>query len=184
MENAFEWLNKIFQYIWQFVPKPYLVIWTQRGVRYRRGNKPVLVKPGFRWYWPLTTQVRIHDVVLQAEEFHPTVYTTRDGKAFAIGYSMVFTLEDPVLADSATDNFLQTIGELAESVLSPIVASHTFAEILSMISKSPKRGSLDAMLSRKARKMCLPFGVRVSYCRCHTFAPTRVFTLQQNQREG
>ncbi|OGN05929.1 MAG: hypothetical protein A2746_02415 [Candidatus Yanofskybacteria bacterium RIFCSPHIGHO2_01_FULL_44_22] len=184
MDGAFEWLNKIFQYFWQFVPRPYLITWVNRGVRYRRGKPPILVKPGVRWYWPLTTEVKVINVTLQAQEFHATVYTTRDGKSFSLGYTLVFTVSDPVIADSSTDNYVQTIGELAESILSPIVASHTFLELLEMIAKSPRRGSLDAILSRKTRTAMKTYGINVTYCRVNTFSVTCVLDLHQDQRQS
>lgn len=182
MNGALEWLNKIFEYLGHFIPRLYLVTWVNRGVRYRRNKPPVLVQPGVRWYWPLTTEVKIINITLQAQEFNPTVYTTRDGKSFSLGFTLMFNVNDPVMADSSTDNYAQTIGELAESILSPVVASHTFSELLEMIAKSPRQGSLDAILSRKSRILMKKFGVNVSYCRVNTFSPTHVLDLHQRQQ--
>lgn len=80
MESAFAWLNKLFDYLWQFVPRLYLVIWTCRSVKYRRGKMPFLEKPGVHWYWPVTTMVKIINIMVRAQEFLPTAYTTRDSR--------------------------------------------------------------------------------------------------------
>ena len=181
MGGAFEWLNKIFEYLWIFVPRPYLIISTHRAVRYRRGRKPVLVMPGVRWYWPLTTMVKVINITLRAEEFKSRVYTTKDAKSVALAYTMVYRVSNPVKADSSCDNYEQTIGELGESVLLPIVASNTLQELLDELAKDLEECGLNATFTATARKMARRFGVRVMYCRVHTFASTRVFKLLQEQ---
>lgn len=180
MENAFAWLNKIFEYLGQFVPRPYLIISTHRAVRYRRGKAPVLVNPGLRWYFPLTTMVKVINVMLRADEFRPHAYTTRDGKSVVLAYTMVYWVEDPVLADSSCDDYLQTIGELGEAVLSPVVASRTFQELLDELAKDRNHEGLNATFTSEAQQVISEFGVTVKYCRVHTFSMVRVLKLFQD----
>lgn len=179
MEGAFAWLDRLFSYLGQFVPRPYLVSWTHRGVRYRRGGKPVLVEPGFRWYWPLTTSVTTINITLAADEFQAHVYTTKDGKPVVLAFTMVYWVHDPVLAHSTCDDYRQTIGELGESVLSPIVASQTFQQLLDGLALDKDRKGLNALFTKAARIMVRQFGIKVKYCRVHTFAGSRVLKLFQ-----
>jgi regulator of protease activity HflC (stomatin/prohibitin superfamily) len=181
MEHAFQFLDKLFEYVWQFVPRPYLVIWTHRAVRFRRGKEAVLIGPGVRWYWPLTTFVRVINVTLEADEFKPHVYTTKDAKSVSVAYTMVYWVHDPVRAATSSDNYEQTIAELGESVLSPIVATKTFQELLEMLGKDAHHHGLNALFTKKARVMCKQFGVRVKYCRVHTFSIARVIKLFQEE---
>lgn len=181
MGGAFEWLNRIFEYLWAFVPRPYLVVSTHRAVRYRRGRKPVLVMPGLRWYWPLTTLVKVINITLRAQEFRSHVYTTKDGKSIAVAYTMVYLVSNPVKADSSCDNYEQTLGEIGESILSPVIASSTLQELLDQLADDTEECGFNATVTTVARKMAKRFGVRVTYCRVHTFAATRVIKLLQEQ---
>jgi regulator of protease activity HflC (stomatin/prohibitin superfamily) len=174
MSSFFPWLDKIFEYIWQFVPKPYLVIWTHRAVRYRRGGKPVLVMPGVRWYWPLTTLVKVINITWRAEEFKSKSIMTKDGITVACGYTMVYRVKNPVRADSSVDDYQQTIGEIGEAYLRPIIGGHTFDELKEMNSRtSDELGSLDLALMRNLPKDVRKYGIQVSYCRVHTIARAR-----------
>jgi len=184
MENAFAWLNAIFQYLGRFIPQFFLVKWTDRGVRYRRGKFPVEVAPGLRWYWPLTTHVEMAEVVWSVQEFTPTVLTTKDGKSISIGYSMLYRIVDVVKTHTSTDNFMESLGELAELPLADIVHSHTAEELRSMMELKPgaRQSKLNRMLTKRARREVGWLGIEIKYCRIHLDAQTRVIKLLQEER--
>ena len=184
MENAFAWLNAIFQYFGKFVPQPFIVKWTERGVRYRRGQFPKEVKPGFHWYWPLTSHVEKAEVVWSPQEFKPTTLTTRDGKSLSVGYTMMYKITDIVATHTSTDNFLDSLGELAELPLADIVHSHTHEELREMMVLKPgqRRSKLNRELTTRARREVAWLGIYIKYCRVHFDAPTRVIKLLQEQQ--
>jgi regulator of protease activity HflC (stomatin/prohibitin superfamily) len=181
VESAFAWLNAIFNYFGQFVPKFYHVKWTERAVRYRRGNFPTEVGPGVRWYFPLTSHVEKAEVVWSVQEFKPTTLTTRDNHTMSVGYTMMYRVTDIVTTHTSTDNFLNSLGELAELPLADIWHSHQRDELREMAALKPgaRRSELDRMLTRRARALCSFLGVRIKYCRVNFDANARVIKLLQ-----
>jgi regulator of protease activity HflC (stomatin/prohibitin superfamily) len=183
MENAFAWLNAIFQYFGQFVPQFFLVKWTERGVRYRRGNFPKEILPGLHWFWPLTTHVEKAEIVWRWDEFNATTLTTLDGKPLSIGYTMSWRIADIVKAHTETDANFQTLGEMAELPLAQIVHTKTYDQLRAMLSLPlGKRNSLDGLLTRRVRREVKRFGVEVGYCRVGFDSPTRVIKLLQEEK--
>lgn len=183
MENAFAWLNSIFQYFGQFVPKFFLVKWTEKAVKFVRGKPPKVVDPGLHVYWSLTTNVEKTEIVWRWDEFNATTLTTLDGHPFSIGYTMCWRIVDIIKAYTECDNIFDTIGEQAELPLAQIVHAHTRQQIREMMAiPLGKRGSLDGQLTRKVRREVKRFGVEVDYCRVHFDAPSRVFKLLQEEK--
>lgn len=184
MENAFAWLNAIFQYFGQFIPQFFLVNWTERGVRYRRGKFPTEIKPGLHWYWPLTTHVEKTEVVWSLQEFNPTTLTTKDGYSLSIGYTMMYRIVDVVTTHTSTDNFIDSLAELAELPLADIVHAHTKDQLreLAARKRGAQRSELDRALTLRARRECAFLGVEIKYCRIHFDAMTRVLKLLQEEK--
>lgn len=183
MENAFTWLNRIFDYLGQFVPKFLLVKCTQRAVKFVRGKPPKLIMPGLHIYWPLTTNVEKDEIVWRWDEFNPTTLTTLDRQPLSIGYTMCWRIVDMIRAYTECDILFDSLGEQAELPLAQIIHAKKYEEVRDMMAiPLGKRGSLDGLLTRKVRREVKRFGVEVDYCRVHFDAPSRVFKLLQEEK--
>ena len=130
----------------------------------------------------MTTSVKVINITDRAEEFVPTELVTKDGKSICIGYSMVYRVSNPVLADSKVDDYEQTMGELAETVLTPFVLAHTYREILHALADQTTEHSLNRMITMAITVILKPYGIKVRWARVRTAAPVIVLKLHTQER--
>ena len=160
-------------------PRPYLVNVTERAVRFRRGEQPVLAEPGFHWYTPLFSDVETFSVLKDASEFEPVVLPTRDGKSTAVGFVIVWHIEpgDVIKAATTTGDLEAMVGEIGESLLPPIVADHSFDEFLARLRGDRGMKTIDAKLTDDANALLTQYGVTVDSARINFISPARTFRL-------
>jgi len=172
-------LSSFLQGLTAWLPRVVLVNVTQRAVRFRRGQEPVLLEPGFHWYLPLTTTVELTSILLDASEFKPTVLPTSDGKTVAIGFVIVWKIDPKNVIKAATtcDSPEGMIGEQGESLLPEIVAGHSNDELLARIRGDRGMKTINSKLTADASSLLGEYGLTVVSARVNFLAPTKVFRL-------
>ncbi len=177
--QLFELLANLLQGLFAWLPRPYLVNVTERGVLFRRGQPPILKDPGFRWNTPLCSTYEVFSLLKAATEFPPVVLPTRDGKTISVGFVIVWHLnpEDVIKAATTTDDLEEMIGEIGESLLPPLVLAHTYAELCSRIRGDRGQDTVNSKLTVEAQALLEEFGITVDSARINTLAPARVFKL-------
>ena len=182
MESAFAWLDRILTFVGRFIPQPYIIKVTERTVLFRFGKRIILKGPGLHWHWPITSPIETMEVVEQAREFNPAVLTTKDCRTVAVGFTLLYEIEDLIVALTKTDSVLQTVGELGEAAIASVIASHTFDELLAEIGNQDKlhRGAFNKKLTRSVRRLVRKYGIKVKSCRIGNFAECYVVRLIQS----
>lgn len=188
MISGFEWLNKIFDYLWQFVPQPVIVDTRLRALKWTTVRLRDLVKmrwdpsaklrvlePGFHVYWPLFSVVETLSVKRQTAPLPIQVVTTTDGKKIAAGGVLTYDLEDAGLAVGETHDTDDTIRDVGATCLHDALADRSSVEILSV-----KRRVLNTVLKNAAKDELKIYGARVIQFRLTTLAETRVYRLMQS----
>lgn len=67
--SGFTWLHQLFVWLAKWIPRPFIVRATYRGVRFDRHGGMSVIEPGFRVYWPICTEIRLVPVTRRAWEF-------------------------------------------------------------------------------------------------------------------
>lgn len=177
--QLFELLANLLQGLFAWLPRPYLVNVTERAVLFRRGQEPILKEPGFRWFTPLFSDYEVFSILKDATEFEPVVLPTRDAKTVSVGFVIVWHLEseDVIRSATTTDDLEAMVGEIGESLLPPLVLSHTYEELCSRIRGDNGMKTVNEKLTTEAQALLEEYGITVDSARINTLAPARVFKL-------
>jgi regulator of protease activity HflC (stomatin/prohibitin superfamily) len=177
--ELFQLIANFLQGITSWLPRPYLVNVTERAVRFRRGEEPVLVEPGFRWFTPLFSSVEAYSLLKDAVEFEPVVLPTKDGKTLGVGFVVVWHLEpeDVLAAATTTDDLTSMIGELGESLLPPIVLSLSATELVERMRGDRGMRTVNSRLKEEAQVLLEEYGVTVDSARLNFVSPARTIRL-------
>lgn len=174
-----QFFANLLQGLTSWFPRPYLVNVTERAVLFRRGRDPILKPPGFRWYTPLFSSVETFSILKDATEFEPVVLPTRDGKALAVGFVVIWHLEatDVITASTTVDSLEAMIGEIGESLLPPLVLAHTYEELAARIRGDRGMVTVNRKLTEDAQALLDEYGITVDSARINTLAPARIFKI-------
>lgn len=198
MEGAFAWLNKIFDFLWQFVPQ--FVIVPVQGqalvtrtvllrdllrLRWRPEAKITVVLPGFHVFWPLTTSLDIYPTAYQTAPLVAQDVVTSpdaDGKRKTIMARgvLAYSISDLAKIYAETYDPDDTIKDIAGASMHHVLCSQTWEELC----KGQGR-TLDTKLRNAVKKDLSDRGVEVHQFTLTSLAPSRVLRLvQSTSQEG
>lgn len=193
MENAFAWLNRIAEWLTQFVPT-WKIVDTREGalkwqtVRLRdllRGRwdpmaKVVTLGPGFHVYWPLFSTLEVYPVKRQSIPLTSQVITTTDEVSVVVSGMMVFDIIDLQKIYAETIDPDDAIKDIASSALHDVCCHKSWEEL-----RKGQGRSLDTALRNEAKKDLEDYGVRVIKFTLTTCARTRVYrVVNSTAQEG
>lgn len=181
LDAIFGVLGEFVRLLLSWLPRPYLVNVTERGVLFRRGRPPILKAPGFRWHTPLFSTVERYSILKDASAFEPAVLPTKEGKPVAVGFVIVWHIDpcNVVTAATTTDDLDEMVGEIGESLLPPLVLGFSFDELLERVRGARGMTTVNASLKNDAQELLEPYGVTVDSARVNFLAPVRVLRLLQ-----
>ena len=167
----FDWLNAIFQFIFNLFPRWELLDPTDGGVKFKPRNKIVELKPGrMYWYWPVTTNVYTLSARRQSLQVEQ-VLTTDDAVSCVVKTVIVYTIDDVMKALVETTDFDDTIAEMAQKGTVAVVMSRGFDKIVADLAYST---DIKDDVTKAARSALQPFGVKVEDGFIASFAQTKV----------
>jgi regulator of protease activity HflC (stomatin/prohibitin superfamily) len=198
MEGAFAWLNKIFDFLWQFVPQPVLIPVQGKAMlthtillrdllrfRWRPSSKVSVAEPGFRVYWPLTTALDIYPTMYQTTPLvAQDVVTAPDanGRRMTITARgmLAYSISDLVKIYAETYDPDDTIRDIAATSMHHVLCGQTWEELC----KGQGR-TLDTKLKNEVKKDLADRGVEAHKFTLTSLAPSRVLRLvQSTSQEG
>lgn len=169
----FDWINDLAQWVGDLIPRWDLLEPTDEGVKFRPGGDIKALKSGhIYWYWPAVTVVRTMNVKRQTMSFNQRL-TTHDDYTISINTVVVYEIEDVKKALVDTYDFEDTIEEVAQKLTVQPITSKTFDEIKATIATS---NDMRNELTRGARTLLGPYGVRVLDTYVSDFTETRVLS--------
>ena len=160
----FELLGQVLASVLGLIPRLVIVRATHRGIKFRRGWKPIELKPGLHIYWPLISQVDIIVTARQTNQLAHQVLITKDGESIVVGGYVVFYMADAVRAAGQKNwDVDSTVDDIARAAIVDVVCSHTLDEL---------REGVGNELTRQCRRKLNQFGVGVrkagftDLCKC------------------
>ncbi|MEK7608258.1 MAG: SPFH domain-containing protein [Patescibacteria group bacterium] len=122
-------IGQLLQYVWDLIPKPYLIACTHEGIKFVKGKPAKKLVPKMYWYWPLTTQMWSAPVVRQAIKLKSQPLCTKDLVPVSVSAIVVFEISDIMKFGAKVWDGEETVGEVAEAAIPRIVTTHTLAEL-------------------------------------------------------
>jgi regulator of protease activity HflC (stomatin/prohibitin superfamily) len=198
MGQAFEWLNRIFDLLWRFVPKPIIVgpqaqaLVTRtvllrdlaRG-RWRPAAKLAVAEPGFHVFWPLMTEFEIYPVAYQTTPLvAQDIVTAPDAEGKRVTVTargmLSYEIEDLTKILAHTYDPEDTIRDEAATAFHDVLCHQSWDDLV--------RGqgrTLDTKLRNKAKEALTERGIKVHKFTLTSLAPARVLrVVQSTAQEG
>lgn len=167
------WLNDIVQALLQFVPRLVIVRATHGGVKWRWGRYVKEMKPGWHWYWPLTTDVEVIVTARQTYNTHPQALMTSDMKQVVVGGVIIYKIPDIVQAIGERNwDVDTTINDIAQAAIVEVVTKWKLDDLLHEIS-----GKVEADLTDACKKQLRQFGVSVRRAALNNFSVCRSLNI-------
>ena len=134
MESIFGWFGDIMGWVMGFFPHLLIIRTTHKGVKFVRGSKTVVLEPGLRWYWPLTTEVEIMAVTRQTINLKSQRLTTKDGVQVSVSVVVIYKITDILKSLVETWDYVETIGDSAQAAVVKIITTNDYEKLISEIS--------------------------------------------------
>ncbi len=169
----FDWLNTLIQAILSFIPRPIIVRATHGGVKWQFGYKVKELKPGWHWYWPLTTDVVVFVTARQTLHLPTQALITKDLKEVVVGGIVVYRIPD-VLRAAAKVNWDvdTTIHDITQVAIVEVITHWNYVDLCNEIS-----GKVKQHLTEVCRKELRQFGVYVQRAALTDFTTCRSYNV-------
>lgn len=170
----FTWLSSIFNGLLSFIPRPLIIRATHGGVKWRYGYKVIELKPGWRWFWPLVSEV---DLIVVARQTHkiakPQSIETQDGITLAVGTTLIYSINDVVKAIGQRNwDVDSTINDITEAAVAHVIAGLSYEQI-----QQTRTTDVEAEITETCRRKLSKFGVLAQETIITDFARTKVKTF-------
>lgn len=201
MTGAFEFLNKIFEFLWQFMPKPTIVDPQKQAVRTRTvrfrdlarlrwdpSAKPVAVLPGFYVFWPIVTSwieypVKEQTLPVVSVQFETAEVNGEPSKTVSASAILKYRVLDLVQLICENDDADDGISDMAQTAMLEVMVPMPYSEIRSGIRG---RRTLDTKLRNAAKEEIeKQYGVQVTKFSLSSLTPTKVMRhIVSTRQEG
>jgi regulator of protease activity HflC (stomatin/prohibitin superfamily) len=175
MGEAFAWVGAVVEWLGAFIPRWFIVKVTHRAVKFVRGSRVVVCKPGIHWVWPVTTLYTIYPVVRQSINLKSQTISTMDNKSVLVSGLVVFEIDDIEAILTRTWEPDQTIADVALAAVKDVCTQFSWDELR----VGDANGSLDRELRREMKKVLDTYGAKVLKVTLTDLAPVRVLKLVQ-----
>jgi regulator of protease activity HflC (stomatin/prohibitin superfamily) len=168
--TGFGWLDDLVRGLLQLVPRPLLVKATHAGVMFTR-SRARRIGPGLHWYWPVWSEALTYPVKRQSLNLPPQTLLLKDGETVVVSVAVVYDIDDVYRALVETYELLDTIRDVAQAAVKQVLLGKTLAAL-----RDEQQG-LDTELTRRARSLLHPYGIRVIRAYVTDLAKTRVYRV-------
>lgn len=145
------YLGDLVNALMSLFPSLILVRSTHGGIKFRRGRKPLLMRPGAHFYWPLLTEIEVIPMKRQTKRMDPQYLTTLDNVTVGVRGLVTYEVGDLVKMMTACWDYDEVTEDTAQAVIREVITGVKYEE-LSGIEKS---------LQDKVSQRLEEFGVRV-----------------------
>jgi regulator of protease activity HflC (stomatin/prohibitin superfamily) len=150
----FDWLNQLIHSFGSLFPRLVRIRSTDRGVKWPRCKKAVLLNPGLHVYWPLVSELEIVTVVRQTIDHKPQTITLRDGVTICVRAVTVWRIADAVMVWTENWDICNTVDDLATASLVDILSCMTKEQVSSI-------SLVNNLATLESQKLLAPYGVAV-----------------------
>lgn len=170
--NLFDILGQMVGVLLRFIPRPVIVRATHKAIKFKWG-KTHIINPGWRWWWPITTEVDLVVVVSQPLELAPQTLMTADGQSIVVSGVALYHVVDLHAFAVENHDADEAMGELAGSAIRDAVVSKTLAQL----QESDGRKDINRVLLALAKNELARYGVEVEYFKLTDLSTCRVQNL-------
>lgn len=169
----FQWLNDIITALLELVPRRVIIRSTHAGVKWRPLRGPVEMKPGWRIWWPLLSDIEVIPVARQTLNTPTQALMTKDGKQVVAGGVVVYSINDIVKAIGQQNYDVdETVHDITQAAIVQVITSWNSEELLKEIS-----GKVEKDLTDTCRKQLRCFGVYVKRAALTDYSHCRSLNL-------
>lgn len=168
-----EWLSDIVTALLEIVPRRVIIRATHAGVKWGLRGRPVELKPGWRWYWPLISSVEIIPVARQTLDLPTQALLSKDGKQVIASGVVVYSIQDIVKAIGERNFDVDaTVSDISQAVIVEVMTTWKFCDLFENIG-----GRVKEDLTGACRKQLRCFGVYVHRVALTDFSSCRSLNL-------
>ena len=169
----FQWLSDIITALLEFIPRRVIIRNTHAGVKWRCRGEPKEMKPGFRIWWPLISEIEVIPVARQTLNTPTQALMTSDLKEVVVGGVVIYSINNIVQAIGAKNYDVdETINDITQAALVEVVPNWTLKEFLENIS-----GKVETDLTETCRKQMRQYGIYIHRAALTDFSSARTHNL-------
>jgi regulator of protease activity HflC (stomatin/prohibitin superfamily) len=180
MESALAWIGQVAEWIGQFFPHLRIVTTTHSAVKFVRGNKVVVLAPGWHWYWPFFTHFEEYPTARQAIDLRAQTIVTTDDKVIAVSALVVYEIADIEKILAHTYDPDDTIRDISLGVVHDVVCQYAWEDLKAAV----RSGKLDRDLRAEMKKGLDSYGVRVIRTTLTDLGPCQIIKLLSSGGSG
>ena len=173
MSGALNWIGQLVEWFASLIPRLEICRANNAGIKYVKGKTVKVIGPGLYLYWPIVTEVVIDTTARQTINLETLTLTTSDDYTVSLSGVMVCYIQDIKLAIVDTDDWEDTVGDVALTSTADAVIRRTFTKCRQEIVGLENNGEL----TRACRKALKPFGIYVKSYTITDFAETTVYRV-------
>jgi len=153
----FSWLNDIILALLELIPRRVIIRATHRGVKWRMHRGPVEMKPGFRVWWPLLSEIELIPVARQTLNTETQALMSKDAQQVVAGGVVVYSIANVVKAIGERNYDVdETVNDISQAAIVEVVTAWDLHDLLENIN-----GEVETQLTDTCRKQLRQFGVYV-----------------------
>lgn len=170
--GAFDWIGELVDWLVSLIPHLEICRANHAGVKFVKGKKPVIIKPGLFLYWPVVTEIELLPTARQTMNLESQTLTTKDDKIVTISAVVIYHIDDVVKAIVDTWDIEDTISDVALKANVEAITGRTFAQ-----ARKELTGKVEKDITQMCRRELKPFGIKVVKATLTDFAETDVIRL-------
>jgi regulator of protease activity HflC (stomatin/prohibitin superfamily) len=169
----FQWLSDIITALLEFVPRRVIIRATHAGVKWRVRGGPVEMKPGWRIWWPLLSDIEVIPVARQTLNTETQALMTKDGKQVVAGGVVIYSINDIVKAIGERNYDVdETVNDISQAEIVSVITSWDFDSLLAEIS-----GDVEDQLTESCRREMHKYGVYIHRAALTDFSSCKAINL-------
>lgn len=165
-----EWLNKLIEGVFKWVPRIWLVATDEGGVRITLGKRVVSTPPGWYLYWPLIQEARKISVVTQVVRLPEQSLETVDGVPIVISGAIQYRISDAKKAIMDVEDYDDALIGLAMKIIIKYASGRTLEGCRDL-------GQLEAEVVAGTREIIGNWGLKIQRVYIIQLSRARVFRL-------
>lgn len=173
MDLALGWVGEFVDFFVSLFPHWIIVRSNEEAVKFSRGKKVKILKPGVRWYWPPFTDIEGPFPVCWQPMPTSTLYLMdKENTPVAARGFVVFRIVDVRKYVVDHDDADSCIDDVVGACIRDVITSKKLDEI-----QQNDRKTTDNALTREAKKALEEFGIEVRHVRLTTFTTSKMLSV-------
>ncbi len=124
-----EFLNRIFNTIWNMIPKIFLINPDEAGVRVTLGTRVKVLPPGWYFFWPIIQKIIYATVTTQVKDLRSQSIPSKGGRDLILSGAVKYKIVDIRKATLEVQDYDRSLEALSLGVLLAVASTMTEDEL-------------------------------------------------------